>query len=193
MAPGVFVPTPDAPLFVGLTLDRIGAQEHPIVIEVGTGCGAIALAIARAHPGAVVHAADTSRAAIRWARHNRRRLRLRRVRLYRGSLLQPLAREQLTGRVSVILANLPFYPSAGFAPIGTVPRDTIEGQGEDGLGLLRELARDARPLLAPRGTLVLQMFGWQWERLIGELEALGYRSGNVRTAGPFVIAAAELT
>ena len=60
-----------------------------------------------------------------------------------------------------------------------------------GSGSCASCARRAA-LLAPRGTLVLQMFGWQWERLIGELEALGYRSGNVRTAGPFVIAAAEL-
>jgi methylase of polypeptide subunit release factors len=191
--PRVFVPTPDARRFVDLALARIGNAERPTVVEVGTGSGGIALALARAHPGAAVHAADTSRDAVRWARRNARRQGLHRVRFYRGSLLQPFPSDELEGKVSIVLANLPFYPSRSFAPIGAVAMDAIEGQGDDGLELLRELARDARALLEPGGALVLQMFGWQWDRMVPELTALGYRPGVPLRTGPFAICPAELS
>ena len=190
--PRVFVPTPDADLFVDIALERIRAAAAPIVVEIGTGSGGIALALARAHPGAAVHAADNSRAAVRWSRYNRRRLGLHRVRFYRGSLLEPLPRDDLEGKVSIILANLPFYPARSFAPIGAVARKAIEGEGEDGLGLLRALARAARAFLEPGGTLVLQMFEWQWESMAGELAELGYRPGVPVATGPFAICPAEL-
>jgi release factor glutamine methyltransferase len=190
--PQIFVPTPDADLFVELTLARIAAAEHPTVLEAGTGSGGIALAVARAHPTARVLGADTSAAAIRFAKRNARRLGLRNARFYRGSVLEPFAREQLAGGVAVILANLPFYPARDYAPIGAVPRDTIEGQDDDGLGLLRTLARDGRDLLEPGGVLIMQMFAWQWEQFAPELAAAGYAPGEPLLTGPFAICPAEL-
>ena len=104
----------------------------------------------------------------------------------------PRAREGLPVFHSRLLANLPFYPSRSFAPIGAVARETIEGQGEDGLGRRRELARDARALLEPRGTPLLQIIEWQWERMAPELTALGYHPGVPVPAGPFALGPAEL-
>ena len=192
IGPRIFVPTPDADLFVDLATARIADAQRPIVIEVGTGSGAIALAIANAHAGATVHAADTSREGVRSAKRNGRRLGLDRVHFYCGSLLDPFPREQLAGSVSLILANLPFYPASDYAAIGAVPRDTIQGQDEDGLGLLRALARESRPLLEPGGALVMQMFDWQWERLAPELADLGYQPRDRLRSGPFAICPAEL-
>lgn len=188
--PGVFVPTPDADLLVELALDRIRTVAAPRVVEVGTGSGAIALAIANARPTAFVYGTDTSSAAVRWAKRNRRRLAVTRVRFHRGPLLSPIPPE-LRGTVSLIVGNLPFYPSDRFAAIGAVPRDTIQGSGSDGLDLLRDLARDARALLAPAGGLILQMFDWQWERFKPELADLGYRPGEARRSGPFALCPAE--
>ncbi len=191
--PRVFVHTPDAELFVETALERISGVANPTVVEVGTGSGAIGLAIADAHAGATVHASDLSHDAMRWSKRNARRLHLRRrVRLYTGSLLEPFPRDDLAGRVDVLLANLPFYPSEDYAAIGAVPRDTIEGEGEDGLGLVRTLAREARMLLKPGGTLVLQMFDWQWERFGVELAALGYDAESPKLSGPFAIGAGRL-
>jgi methylase of polypeptide subunit release factors len=94
--------------------------------------------------------------------------------------------------VDVIIANLPFYPSPGYASIGAVPRDTIQGAGDDGLDLLRQLARDAIPLLRPGGRLLLQMFERQWMTMSEALVQLGYRPGNPQISGPFATCPADL-
>ncbi len=188
--PGVFPPTPDAERFVRLTLEHIADADRPLVVEVGAGCGAIGLAIARTRPDADVRLTDLSRAAVRWTKRNRKSLGLRNVRVYRGPLLDPIG-DDLRGRVAVMLANLPFYPAASYAAIGGVPRDTIEGEDEDGLGLLRRLAQDAAILLAPRGRLLLQMFASQWETFAPELAALGYSPGEPSVEGPFAICPAD--
>jgi release factor glutamine methyltransferase len=189
--PGVFVPTPDADLFVELAIDRLRDVARPVVVEVGTGCGAIALAIAAERPDAEVHGTELDRAAVAWARRNAGRLGLGNARFHRGSLLGP-APGSLRGRVDLLLANLPFYPASRYASIGSVPRGTIEGPGETGLGLVRQLARDAVPFLRPGGLLVLQMFAWQWEAFAHELTGLGYQPGAARTSGPFAICPAEV-
>ncbi len=188
--PGVFVPTPDADLFIEQVLDATRHDPSPTIVEVGTGCGAIALALAALKPGAEVHATELSANAVRWARRNARRLGLERVRVHRGSLVAPVA-SSVGGRADVLVANLPFYPASGSATIGAVPRGTIEGFGDDGLDLVRRLLHDAIPLLRPGALLLLQMFPWQWELLGEPLRQLGYRPGAAKRSGAFAICPAE--
>jgi methylase of polypeptide subunit release factors len=189
--PGVFVPSPDADLFVEEASGRLAARVAPTIVEVGTGCGAIALALARARPDAEIHATELSRSAVDWAKRNARLLGLERVTFFCGSLLDALPGD-LRGRVDLIIANLPYFPARDYAAIGSVPRDTIQGGGDDGLDLIRALARDAVPFLRPGGGLLLQMFTWQWQAFAVELEALGYRTGSPRISGAFVIGPADL-
>lgn len=158
--------------------------------EVGTGCGAIALALAAGQADVDVRAIEPNPVAVRSARRNARRLRLERVSVYRRSVLDPLPLE-LHGRVEVIVANLPYYPARSYASIGSVPRGTILGAGEDGLDLVRQVARAARAVLRSDGRLVLQMFAWQWDSLRPELVALGYRPAAPRLTGRFAIGAAD--
>lgn len=188
---GVFVPTPDVDLFVELATARLAGRERPVVVEIGTGCGAIALATAHARPDAVVHGTDLFRSAVRSARRNATALGLQHVRFDEGSLLTPLP-ASLAGRIELLIANLPFYPAEGYAAIGSVPRGTIQGGGDDGLTLVRALAREARAIMRPGGRLLLQMFATQWELFVPELVSLGYHPGEARTFGPFVIGAADL-
>jgi methylase of polypeptide subunit release factors len=188
--PGVFVPSPDAGLFAQLAGERLMGSSKPTVVEVGTGCGAIALAVAHARPDAEVHATELDRPAVGWAKRNARRLGLDRVTFYAGSLLDALPMD-LHGRVDLVIANLPYFPAQDYMPIGSVPRGTIQGSGDDGLGLIRQLARDAIPFLAPGGGLLLQMFAWQWETFTAELVELGYRPGTAHMTGAFVIAPAD--
>jgi methylase of polypeptide subunit release factors len=189
--PGVFVPSPDADLFVEEASERLRSQVAPTIVEVGTGCGAIALALALGRPDAEIHATELSSSAVGWAKRNARRLGLERVTFSCGSLLAALPGD-LRGRVDLIIANLPYFPARDYAAIGSVPRDTIQGGGDDGLDLIRTLARDAVPFLRPGGGLLLQMFAWQWEAFAVELVALGYRPGSPRTSGAFVIGPADL-
>jgi methylase of polypeptide subunit release factors len=189
--PGVFVPSPDADLFVEEAGERLADRVAPTIVEVGTGCGAIALALARARPDAEIHGTELSRSAVDWAKRNAKRLGLERVTFFCGSLLDALP-GGLRGRVDLIIANLPYFPARDYAAIGSVPRDTIQGGGDDGLDLIRALARDAVPFLRPGGGLLLQMFTWQWVAFAVELAALGYRPGSPRISGAFAIGPADL-
>jgi release factor glutamine methyltransferase len=189
--PRVFVPTPDADLFVELSLQALDGRLGPEIVEVGTGCGAIALSLAATLPASSVHGIELDEFGVRCARRNARRLGLERVRIHRGSLVDPLP-SSLRGRVDLVIANLPFYPARDYAAIGSVPRMTIEGSEDDGLGLLRQLARDARGFVRPGGALLLQMFAWQWKIFVDELAELGYRAGTARQSGPFVLGRADV-
>ena len=189
--PGVFVPTADADIFIEMAAERLRTVRNPVVVELGTGCGPIALALGRALPDAEVHAADLSSTAIRWARKSARMNDLDRVQFYTGPLVEPMP-TRLHGRVDLIAANLPFYPERDFASIGSVPRDTIQGEDDDGLGLLRQLAGRAPQFLRPGGMMILQMFSSQWPVLSAELAKRGFRPGTPRVSGPFAICPAEL-
>lgn len=172
--PGVFVPRTVTEDLLGLVL----AEPPPVgavVVEVGTGTGALALALASERPDLAIYAVDTSREAIRWARRNRKRLRASRVRFLRGSLLDPLPR-QLAGSVDVIVSSVPYVapgPWTGLDRYGS-----IEGTGQDGLDLVRALARDSGNVLRRGGRLVLQLGREQWPTFSEELRQLGYTVGE---------------
>ena len=188
--PGVFVPTPDADHFVASAVEALAGRHDAVIVEAGTGCGAIALSLAARLPGSTIHGTELDSRGVRSARRNARRLGMGRVRFHEGSVLEPV-RASLRGQVDLIIANLPFYPARDYAAIGSVPRDTIQGVEDDGLGLLRELARDSVGLLRPGGGLLVQMFDWQWDSFAGELTELGYRPQPPVRSGPFAIGRAD--
>ncbi|HET6745454.1 MAG TPA: methyltransferase [Candidatus Limnocylindria bacterium] len=189
--PGVFVPAPSGELFLDEALAALGSISEPLVVEAGTGCGAMALAVAKARPDATLHATELSRAAVRSARRNASRLGELRVKFYEGSLLTPLP-SSLGGRVDLLMANLPYVPEGEGFTLGALPPSTLTGVEEDGLGLQRQLARSAIGVIRPGGRLQLQMLAWQWSRLSPELAALGYRPLAPRLSDAFAICQAEL-
>jgi len=186
---GVFVPSPATEQLLACALDAAAGWPKPTMVDVGTGCGAVALAAAHALPSATIYATDISDAALRAARRNRAHLGIRTVRFSRGSLLSSVPR-RLRRNVSVIVANVPYVPprlTAAFA--GAVPAGTAIGTGEDGLGLVRELAAAARGFLAAGGSLVLQLADFQWADFGTTATALGYRKPQLRQrsgVGPVV-------
>jgi release factor glutamine methyltransferase len=106
--PGVFVPRPETEVTVEVALESIGPTAAPTVVDVGTGSGAIALAIARERPDARVWAIDLAPEAVALARANAHRLGLS-VGMLQGNLLEPLpVRER--GRVDLVVANPPYVP-----------------------------------------------------------------------------------
>jgi precorrin-6B methylase 2 len=187
---GVFVPTPDADLIADMAGRLIADMPEPVVVEVGTGSGAIALALASIRPDASVYATELLPRSASCAERNRKRLGLRNVRILGGSLLERLP-TTLQGRVSLLIANLPFYPKRAYAGVGSVPRATIQGSGDDGLDLIRRLLGEATDRLHPGGWIVLQMFAWQWDLMLSELVELGFRPATPVKTGPFVIAPAQ--
>lgn len=171
---GVFTPSATTERLFELVREAVIGQRRPVIVDVGTGCGAVALALAAALPRASIFATEISETALACARRNRDRLRLHNVTVRGGSLLSPLPR-RIRGKVSAIAANVPYVPPRLTEALGhTFPAGTAIGFGADGLDLVREVARSARNYLVPGGSLVLQLAGYQWEPFSDELRALGY-------------------
>lgn len=138
------------------------AAEHlagrpGVVVDVGTGSGAIALALAEEAPMARVWATDVSEAAVELAALNVQRAGLAdRIAVRQGDLLEPVP-----GIADVIVANLPYLPLAErheHPDLFAEPLDAVFTDG-DGLGTVRRLVAAARRRLAPDGLLALQVRG----------------------------------
>jgi len=168
---GVYPPKPVTEKIAGRALDAIAGIESPTVIDVGSGCGAVAISIARARPDADVYGVDTSSRAIRALKSNARRARVR-IDAVRGSLLQPL---DGSTTADAICANVPYVPPCRASdPAYGAPRSCVAGSDPDGLGLVRELVRTARGKLRKDGTLILQVGEPQWDTVSSMLEDAGY-------------------
>jgi release factor glutamine methyltransferase len=179
---GVFLPRAISEPLATATAEAVAGIARPVVLDVGTGCGAVGLVIAGRIPEAEVHAVDTSSRALWWARWNRPLRQLRRVRFHRGSLLDPMP-TRLRGRVDAIAANVPYVPPALWGEGWTSSRGTVVGSEDDGLGLYRTLIRDARGFLRPGARIVLQIGRDQWRDLGEELRELGYEPGSELAGG----------
>ncbi|HSL11296.1 MAG TPA: methyltransferase domain-containing protein [Actinomycetota bacterium] len=169
--PGAFIPQPVSEPMVELASEGLTGSGG-VVVDVGTGVGAVALAVASRHPGAEVHGCDVSADGLRWAARNRRRLGLERVTFHRGSLLEPVL-PLLEGRVDVLTVNVPYVPPWA---LGRDYRDrdgTVLGRADDGLGLHRELLAQAAAVLAPGGRLIVQLAIDQWELFAPSMASWG--------------------
>jgi release factor glutamine methyltransferase len=161
----VLIPRPETELLVDLALDRNPAS----VLDVGTGSGAIALAIKRHRPDARVVATDASAAALEVARRNAARFNLE-VDLRHGRWFEPVAGE----RFEAIISNPPYVVVGDphLAALPYEPRVALLG-GADGLDGFRVLAREAPAHLLPGGWLLVEHGAGQHEAVRGLLEAAG--------------------
>jgi HemK-like putative methylase len=171
---GVFDPQP-----VSLELLETAARQHEVprvIVDVGTGSGAVAISAARRWPHATVVGLDVSARALACARRNARRLALD-VRLEHSDLLRQLP-EALMGKVDLMFSNVPYVPPIDGRDTGgwRVPLSTIYGPGNDGLGLMRELALQARTAFAPQGLWVFQIADSQSDAWSYHLSSLGYET-----------------
>ena len=134
--------------------------ERPLVVDVGTGTGCIALSLAAERPDAEVHAIDISAAALAVARENARRLGLEgRVTFHHGDLLEPVA--HLAGRIDLVVSNPPYVDPAERESLAPEVRDhepepALFPDGEP-LGMYRTLIAAAADGLSRRGGVVLEL------------------------------------
>ncbi|HVT06986.1 MAG TPA: peptide chain release factor N(5)-glutamine methyltransferase [Polyangia bacterium] len=154
----VLVPRPDTESLVEEGRARLDEAAHPDerIGDVGTGSGAVALALAKVRPAAAVFAGDLSADALAVARGNAERLGLA-VTFVEGDLAAPLAAH---APFSLLVANLPYIPTgelAGLPPeVRAEPARALDG-GPDGLDLVRRLIAEAPPLLRAGGALALEI------------------------------------
>jgi methylase of polypeptide subunit release factors len=170
--PGAFMPQAVTEPMIDVALAGLPA-DGAVMVDVGTGVGAVALAVGRTRPDVRVFGCDVSKAGLRWAERNRKRLGLDNVRFLRGSLLDPLG-EDLAQGVQVITGNVPYVPQHAFGEDYRDPDGAVLGQGIDGLDLQRELVRTSTIFLAPKGRLIVQTSIDQWELLAEEMAGWGF-------------------
>jgi release factor glutamine methyltransferase len=153
VTPEVLVPRPETELAVERVLAALGDDRHPAVLDLGTGSGAIALAVAHERPDAAVTATDVSAAALAVAKRNATRLGLRNLRFLEGSWFDPLA----GSRFDVIASNPPYVAGGdpALAALAHEPRAALLG-GTDGLAAIEAIVCAAPSHLDPGGGLVVE-------------------------------------
>jgi release factor glutamine methyltransferase len=171
--PRVLIPRPETELVVDVILELTREAPPGRACDVGTGSGAIALALKRERPAWTVLATDISAAALELARENAARLTLE-VEFLEGDLLRPLAGR---GPFDVLASNPPYVAEA---EIPTLMREVAEHEprvaltpGGDGLAAIRALVAGAPDLLAPEGALVMEIGYRQGPTVQSLVEASG--------------------
>lgn len=156
VGPGVFVPRPETEVLAGWGVDRsrdvVSAGRAPIVVDLCTGSGAMALSVATEVPQARVHAVELDEGAHRWAARN---LVGSGVDLRQGDMAD--AFHDLDGSVDVVLCNPPYIPLEAYESVEAEARDHDPSlalwSGEDGLDAMRVLEQVAARLLLPGGVV----------------------------------------
>jgi release factor glutamine methyltransferase len=158
--PGVFIPRPETEVLVDEVLAAIEGVADPVVVDLCTGSGAVAISIAHERTDARVYATEIVDATAEVARENAERCGVaERVTILVGDLYGSLP-EEIRGRVCAVAANPPYVPSADLADLPAEvgafePRIALDG-GPDGLETVRRIVADARSWLAPGGLLAIE-------------------------------------
>ncbi len=154
----VLIPRPETELLVEKAILLARATNQPRILDVGTGSGAIAIALAKHLIDARIVATDVSRAALDIAELNAGENKVQdRIRFFCGDLLAPVAGE----RFEIIISNPPYVPEVDRDSLAVEVREYEPAQalfaGEDGLAVYRRLIPDAFAALVPEGFLVLEI------------------------------------
>ncbi|WP_413316484.1 peptide chain release factor N(5)-glutamine methyltransferase [Agrococcus sp. 1P02AA] len=186
VGPGVFTPRPETELLVDVALDHLRQQSDraPLVLDVGTGSGAVAVSIARESAARVV-AVETSPAAYVWARRNLAALAPETVLLHADARdAAALASVGVTpGALAALVSNPPYVPHASVPADHEVRRFDPQGalySGADGLDLVRDLVSLAADLVRPRGLVAFEHAEEQGPRIVQMLEDAGFSNGRTR-------------
>jgi release factor glutamine methyltransferase len=151
----VLIPRPETELLVEKAIEIARKYSSPVIADIGTGCGNIAISLAVNLPYASIFATDISQKALETACRNCERHNVqKRVRLYVGDLL-----EHLKEPVDIIVANLPYVRTGDLPTVNTngyEPRLALDG-GEDGLDVIRQLCVQVKGKLKLGGSLLLEI------------------------------------
>lgn len=175
VSPATLIPRPDTELLVDEAIRLAKPLPSPLIADIGTGTGCVAVALAHRLPGARIVAVDISPEALETARGNAARLGVgERVECRQGDLLQPLAGL----RPDLIVSNPPYIPTADIAGLEPGVRDhepalALDG-GTDGLRVIERLAAQALPLLAPGGRLLVEIGAGQEDGARGVFTRAGF-------------------
>jgi release factor glutamine methyltransferase len=190
VSPATLIPRPETELLVEKALEHIPSDAAWTIADLGTGCGAIALAIAKERLRCRVIATDNSPAALQVARYNAKKIGLTNIEFHEGDWFAALA----NATFDMILSNPPYIragdPHLKQGDVRFEPATALVA-GTEGFDAIRHIARHAREFLKPDGWLLFE-HGWDQAEAIGDyLRQQGYRdivchtdlTGHARVAG----------
>ena len=172
VGPGVFVPRPETEVVAGWAIEALAGVRSPVVVDLCSGSGVLALSIASEVSGAKVHAVELDQRAVAWLERNARGTR---VTVHRADAA--VALPELDGKVHAVVSNPPY--------VGTDEMDLVDAEvldhdphqalvaGADGLDVIRVVERRARRLLRRGGLLVIEHSDRQGKAAPQLLEAAG--------------------
>jgi release factor glutamine methyltransferase len=176
---GAFVPRQSSELMADSAIRRLRARRKPVAIDLATGIGPVALAVAHEIRRAEVHGTDISLDAVRQARANAASLGLRNASFHRGDLFGSLP-ARLRGRADVITVHPPYIPPREIRDLPVEikafePRVSLTDLSVNGLGLLERTAEEAPDWLRPGGWLLVEVSPDRAREVKSRLVRSGYR------------------
>ena len=177
-APGVFVPRDSSEFLAEQAIVRLRKRKRPVHVDLATGGGTIALAVADEVPKADVYGADVAADAVRLARKNARRLELRAT-FAQGDLFGGLP-EKLHGTVDVITLHPPYVAKGEVADLPDEvrewePEHTLTDQSVDGLGLITRSVEESPRWLSKNGWLLVEVSPDRARDVVRVFKAGGFR------------------
>ena len=171
------IPRPETEILIETTLKKVAAQsgKELVAIDMGTGCGNIAVALAK-NRNIKIYASDISEDALNISKKNAKKNKVEKsIRFLCGNLFEPFARLKLNGKIDFIISNPPYISSADFneLPIDIKqyePRIALDG-GINGIDFYPKLIKGAERLLKANGFLVMEI-GYGQVREIKKLVSL---------------------
>lgn len=160
VSPGVLIPRPETELIVEKVLE-LSSRENETIVDIGTGCGNIAVSLAKELPQARIVATDTAKKALRLAKLNTSRQKISNIIFARGSLFSALPRLRLEGKCDFIVSNPPYLLEEEWAKLDIEIRDhepkSALVAGKSGLEVINKLIQGAPPYLKPGGFLLVEI------------------------------------
>lgn len=172
--PGVFIPRPETELLVEKALNHLAGKEE-ILVDIGTGCGNIAISLAKELPQARIIATDFSRKAIRVATVNASELKIENIIFVCGRLFSPLKKLDLREKCDLIVSNPPYVSEKEWEGLDQEIRDHEPKKalvaGQTGLEFIKKLIRGAPSFLKTNGHLLLEIGEGQLREILALFDA----------------------
>jgi release factor glutamine methyltransferase len=174
VTPDVLIPRPETEILVEEVIRLVKDRQRSgtsRLVDLGTGSGCIAIALAKFLPGVEILATDISGDALTIARRNARRLGVdQQITFVKGNLFEPL-KKRSAGQADMIISNPPYIPSDELQTLATEvkdhePRIALDG-GPDGLDLCRRIIQEAPNHLDSGGILVMEI-GWKQSKVLSQ-------------------------
>jgi release factor glutamine methyltransferase len=177
--PGTFVPRPSSEFLAFQAARRLHGRWRPVAVDLATGVGPVALAVAHEVPRARVHGSDLSEDAIRQARANAVRLRVRNVRFHQGDMFGSLP-AGLRGTVDVLTLHPPYVPRDEVRDLpleirGFEPEHVLTDYSPHGMALIERAAGEGDEWIKPGGWLLIEVSPDRARGVRSLLARSGYR------------------